>query len=53
MSIADMTEREIAAKSSWGETKQAEGKAVAAQDAALAALAEVEATLALECCNCN
>jgi hypothetical protein len=46
MSIAGMTAREIARELGWGETKQAERKAVAAQDAALAALAEVEAKLA-------
>jgi hypothetical protein len=46
LSIAGMTAREIAAKMGWGETKQAERKAVAAQDAALEALAEVETKLA-------
>jgi hypothetical protein len=38
MSIAGMTAKQIAAGLGWGETKQAERKAVAAQDAALAAL---------------
>ena len=44
-SIAGMTARKIAATMGWGNTKQGERKAVAAQDAALAALAAVEAKL--------
>lgn len=42
MSIDGLTAREIAAKLGWGNTKQAERKAVAEQDAALAALAALE-----------
>ncbi|WP_438278802.1 hypothetical protein [Nitrobacter sp.] len=42
LSIAGMTAREIAAKMGWGNTKQSERKAVAAQDSALEALADVE-----------
>ena len=45
-SLNGMTAREIAAKRGWGDTKPAERKAVAAQDAALDALAEVERKLA-------
>jgi hypothetical protein len=41
-SIAGMTAREIAQAMGGGQTKQAERKAVAAQDAALAALTDVE-----------
>lgn len=41
-SIAGMTAREIAQAMGWGETKQAERVAVAAQDSALAALTDVE-----------
>ena len=46
MSIAGMTAREIAAKMGWGDTKHAERRAVAAQDAALAALAGLEEKMA-------
>jgi hypothetical protein len=42
MSIAGMTAREIATKMGLGDAKQGERKAVAAQDVALLALAEVE-----------
>jgi hypothetical protein len=42
MSIAGLTAREIARKLGLGNTKQGERKAVAAQDAALQALADVE-----------
>lgn len=42
LSIAGMTAREIAKQMNMGDTKHAERKAVAAQDAALAALASVE-----------
>ncbi len=42
LSIAGWTVREIASELGFGETKQAERKAVAAQDAALQALADVE-----------
>jgi hypothetical protein len=41
-SIAGLTAREIAATMGWGDTKQGERKAVAAQDVALAALTDVE-----------
>jgi hypothetical protein len=46
LSIAGMTARELAGKMGWGDTKAAERKAVAAQDAALAALADIEQKLA-------
>jgi hypothetical protein len=46
LSIAGLTAREIAAKLGWGDTKQAERRAVAAQDAALQALAGLEEKLA-------
>lgn len=46
MSIAGKTAREIAGELGWGNTKQAERRAVKAQDAALAALANVEKRLA-------
>jgi hypothetical protein len=46
LSIAGMTAREIAKELGWGETKQAERKAVAAQDAALQALAGLEEKMA-------
>lgn len=46
LSIAGKTAREIAATMGWGGTKQAERRAVAAQDAALAALAGLEENLA-------
>jgi hypothetical protein len=46
LSIAGMTAREIADKMGWGNTKRAERRAVAAQDAALAALAGLEEKLA-------
>ncbi|AEI03017.1 hypothetical protein OCA5_c18810 [Afipia carboxidovorans OM5] len=42
LSLAGLTAREIAAANGWGSTKHAERKAVAAQDAALQALADVE-----------
>lgn len=42
LSIAGLTAREIAKQMGMGDTKHAERKAVAAQDAALAALADVE-----------
>ncbi|MDR6304926.1 hypothetical protein GGQ85_002642 [Nitrobacter vulgaris] len=42
LSIAGLTAREIAAELGFGDTKQSERKAVAAQNAALAALADVE-----------
>jgi hypothetical protein len=45
-SLNGMTARQIAAKRGWGDTKQAERRAVAAQDAALERLAEVEQKLA-------
>ncbi|WP_200844474.1 hypothetical protein [Bradyrhizobium sp. USDA 3458] len=45
-SLDGQTAREIAAASGWGNTKQAERKAVAAQDGALAALAAMEKRLA-------
>jgi hypothetical protein len=48
MSIAGLTAREIAAKLGWGDTKAAERRAVAAQDAALAALADVEQHLSAQ-----
>jgi hypothetical protein len=41
-SIVGMTAREITATMGWGNTKQGERKTMAAQDAALAALADVE-----------
>lgn len=46
LSVAGMTAREIAGEMGWGGTKQAERKAVAAQYAALAALAGLEEKLA-------
>lgn len=46
LSIAGLTAKEIAATMGWGDTKQAARKAVAAQDAALAALAGLEEKLA-------
>jgi hypothetical protein len=46
LSIAGHTAREIAAKLGWGDTKAAQRRAVAAQDAALAALAGLEEKLA-------
>lgn len=46
LSILGKTAREIADEMGWGGTKQAERKAVAAQDAALAALAGMEEKLA-------
>jgi hypothetical protein len=46
MSIEGATARQIAAEMGFGSTKQAERRAVAAQDAALAALAGVEEKLA-------
>jgi hypothetical protein len=46
LSIAGMTAREIATEIGWGDTKQAERKAVAAQDAALHALAVLEEKMA-------
>jgi hypothetical protein len=46
LSIAGLTAREIAVRLGWGDTKAAERRAVAAQDTALAALADVEAKLA-------
>jgi hypothetical protein len=45
-SLNGLTAREIAVKRGWGGTKQAERKVVAMQDAALAALAEVEEKMA-------
>jgi hypothetical protein len=42
MSVAGMTGRQIATELGWGNTKAAERRAVAAQDAALAALADIE-----------
>jgi hypothetical protein len=46
LSIAGMTAREIAQAMGWGQTKQAERKAVAAQDAALMVLACLEEKMA-------
>jgi hypothetical protein len=46
MSIAGMSTREIGIQLGFGDTKQGERKAVSAQDAALQALADVEAKLA-------
>lgn len=46
LSIAGKTAREIAVELGWGDTKQAERQAVAAQDAALHALAGLEEKMA-------
>ena len=45
-SLDGLTARELAAKRGWGSTKQAERKAVVAQDEALVALARVEERMA-------